>query len=81
MLRADVTITITNTVEGPMAALALAGADAPRITMRIQGLKARTDMDVMGRAIATVTDVASKQMFMLGGARVARFTCTCRRLT
>jgi hypothetical protein len=65
MLRADVTITITNTVEGPMAALALAGADAPRITLRIQGLKARTDMDVMGRAIATVTDVASKQIFML----------------
>jgi hypothetical protein len=63
MLRADVTITLTNTVEGPMAALA--GADAPRITMRIQGLKARTDMDVMGRAIATVTDVASKQIFML----------------
>lgn len=63
MLRADVTITMTNTVEGPMAALA--GADAPRITMRIQGLKARTDIDVMGRAIATVTDVGSKQIFML----------------
>ena len=63
MLRADVTITMTNTVEGPMAALA--GADAPRITLRIQGLKARTDMDVMGRVIATVTDVGSKQIFML----------------
>ena len=65
MLRADVTITMTNTVEGPMAGLALAGADAPQITMRIQGFKARTDIDVMGRAIATVTDVASKQIFML----------------
>jgi hypothetical protein len=52
-----------------MTALALAGADAPRITMRIQGLKARTDIDVMGRAIATVTDVASKQIFMLDPAQ------------
>ena len=67
MLRADVTITMTNTVEGPVAALA--GTDAPRITMRIQGLKARTDMEIMGRAIATVTDVASKQIFLLDPAQ------------
>jgi hypothetical protein len=33
--------------------------------MRIQGLKSRTDMDVMGRAIVTISDVAAQQMLML----------------
>jgi hypothetical protein len=66
VVRADVTITMTSSIEGPMAALA--GANAPSITMRIQGLKARTDMDVMGRTLATIADVAGKQMLMLDQA-------------
>ena len=63
VVRADVTITLTNSIEGPIAALA--GANAPSITMRIQGLKARTDIDVMGRVVATISDLDGKQMLML----------------
>jgi hypothetical protein len=35
------------------------------MTVRIQGLKARTDMDVMGRPVVTISDVAGKQLLML----------------
>ena len=63
VLRADVTITMTNSIEGPMAALA--GANSPSITMRIQGLKARTDIDVMGRVVATISDLDGRQMLVL----------------
>jgi hypothetical protein len=43
---------LTNTVDGPMAGLV--GGNAPSITMRVQGLKSRTDIDIMGRTGATV---------------------------
>jgi hypothetical protein len=61
--RADVTLTMTNTIEGPMAALT--GGSAPSMTLRIQGQKSRTDMEVMGRTFATISDVAGKQMVVL----------------
>lgn len=60
---ADVTITMTNSIDGPMAGLV--GANGSSMTMRVQGLKARTDMEIMGRTLATVMDVADKQIFML----------------
>jgi hypothetical protein len=63
LLGADVTITMTNSIEGPMAALA--GVNAQGITMRVQGLKARTDTDVMGRTFVIISDVAGQQMLML----------------
>jgi hypothetical protein len=63
LLRADVTITMTNSIEGPMAALA--GGNPAGITMRVQGLKARTDTDVMGRTVAMISDVVGQQMLML----------------
>jgi hypothetical protein len=63
VVRADVTITTTNSIDGPMAGLV--GANGSSMTMRVQGLKARSDMEIMGRTLATVMDVAGKQIFML----------------
>ena len=63
VIRADVTITMTNSMEGPIAGLA--GANMPSMTMRIQGLKARTDMNIVDRSFATISDVAARQALML----------------
>ena len=63
VVHADVTITMTNSMEGPLAGLA--GANMPSMTMRIQGLKARTDMDIVDRSFATISDVAARQALML----------------
>lgn len=63
VVHADVTVTMTNSIDGPMAGLI--AAKVPSITMRVQGLKARTDIDGMGPTVATIMDVADKQMFML----------------
>jgi hypothetical protein len=65
-VRADVTITMTTSIEGPTAALA--GVTPLSSTTRIQGLKARTDMEVMGRTATTITDVAGRQLLMLDHA-------------
>jgi hypothetical protein len=59
---ADVTITVTNTIDGPVTGLI--GANGT-MTMRVQGQKARNDMDVMGRTIVMIIDVAGKQTLML----------------
>jgi hypothetical protein len=72
--RADVTLTMTNSIEGSM--VTATGTSAPRIVMRVQGLKSRTDVEVMGRSFATIIDVASKQMLMLDPAQK-----TARRVT
>jgi hypothetical protein len=63
-LAADITITQTMTMEGPAAAM-MAGGQMPKTTMRIKGLKARTDIEVMGQTISTITDVAKKQVIIL----------------
>ena len=44
VVRADVTITMTNGIDGPMAGLV--GANGSSMTMRVQGLKARSDMEI-----------------------------------
>jgi hypothetical protein len=61
-VRADVTITMTNSIDGPMAGLIGTNGST---TIRVQGLKARHDMDVMGRTIVMLIDVDGKQSFML----------------
>ena len=62
VVRADVTITMTNSVDGPMAGLIGAAGST---TLRVQGLKARHDIEVMGRTMATVIDVAARETFLL----------------
>ena len=64
VLHADLTLTQTITVEGGPAAM-MGGSAAPRITMRIKGMKARVETEVMGRSTVMLTDLSAKQMIML----------------
>lgn len=68
-LGADVTIVQTTTVEGGMAAMAAqaGGADAlsPKMTTRLKGQRTRTDVETGPVNIATIMDLASKQIIIL----------------
>jgi hypothetical protein len=66
VVRADITIVQTMTVEGGMAAMS-GQAIAPKTTTRIKGLKARTDMDMPGvnMSMSTIADLVAKQMTIL----------------
>ena len=64
VVRADVTITQTTSVEGGPAAMAGAAA-TPKTTTRIKGMKQRTDIDVAGQSISTIVDLTTKQVAIL----------------
>lgn len=63
-LAADVTVTSVVSMQagGPAAAM---GNMAPRMTMRIKGLKARADIDMNGQKMSSITDLGAKQMILL----------------
>jgi hypothetical protein len=63
-VRADVTIVQTTTVEGGMAAMG-GGTVSPTMTTRVKGMKSRTDVDAANMQIATLTDLAAKQVTVL----------------
>jgi hypothetical protein len=63
---ADVTITQTMTMEGKMAA-AMGGA-TPQMVTRIKGMMSRTDIDVMGQSMASITDLTVPQFVLLNAA-------------
>ena len=62
-VRADVTVTTEVTIDGPMAAMM--GGAMPRLIMRVKGTKSRTDVEVMGQSVSTITDVAARQVIVL----------------
>ena len=67
-LRADVTIVQTTTVEGGMAAMAAqagGGSMSPKTTTRLKGQKTRTDVETGPVNVATIMDLASKQVIIL----------------
>lgn len=64
VVRADVTIQQTTSVEGGPAAMAGAAA-MPKTTTRIKGMKQRTDIDVAGQSISTIVDLTTKQVAIL----------------
>src|SRR5687768_10212274 len=71
-LRADITVTQTMTMEGAAAAMMPAG-QLPKITMRIKGMKARTDIETGGQTVTAITDLEAKQVMMLmPGSTVAK---------
>ena len=71
-LRADIGITQSRTVEGPAAVLT-PDAGLPRVTMRIKGMKARTDVETYGHTVTAITDVETQQVMMLRtGSNIAR---------
>ncbi len=63
VLHADVTVTTVTTMEG--GASAMMGGVTPKVVMRIKGMKARADIDVMGQNMSTLADLATKQMILL----------------
>lgn len=65
VVRADVTVVQTTTIEGGMAAMG-AGAPSPTTTTRIKGQKRRDDVEVPSMMqLATITDLAAKQIVIL----------------
>ncbi len=64
VLRADVTITQTMTIEGPAAAL-MGNSAPPQIVMRIKGTKVRTETQILGQSAVVLSDLATKQIITL----------------
>ena len=63
-VRADVTVVQTMTMEGGAAAMMPPG-QMPKMTMRIKGMKSRTDIDAGGMIVTAITDLVTKQVIML----------------
>ena len=66
-VRADITVVQTTTVEGGVAAMAPPGSNmSPKMTVRIKGLKSRTDMELPPTLnMSSITDLVAKQMILL----------------
>lgn len=63
IVRADITIVQTTTIEGGMGA---GGANmSPKMTNRIKGLKSRSDIELPNVNASTITDLTTKQVIML----------------
>lgn len=67
VLRADVTLVQTTTIEGGMASMAAAngGNVSPTMTTRVKGMKTRTDVDAGPVAVSTIVDLTAKQLTIL----------------
>jgi len=64
VVRADVTVVQTTTVEGGMATMA-GGNMSPKVTMRVKGMKSRTEMDSGPASAVTIVDLVTKQVTIL----------------
>ena len=65
VVRADVTIVQTTTVEGGMAAMAQGAIPSPTMTTRVKGMRSRVELDAGAMSIVTITDLTTKQMIIL----------------
>jgi hypothetical protein len=66
VVRADVTIVQTTTVEGGMAAMAPGGIPTPTITVRVKGMRSRTDIEAGSViSVSTIADLLAKQIIVL----------------
>jgi hypothetical protein len=63
-LRADVTVTTTMTMEGAAAANLPQGA-LPKITLRVKGMKSRSDIETAGTTVSVITDLTTRQVITL----------------
>ena len=64
---ADVTIVTTMSIQGAPAG-AMDPANPPKMTLRVKGMKMRTDTDAGGMSMGSIADVSAKQMIILNGA-------------
>jgi hypothetical protein len=67
IVRADVTIVQTTTVEGGIAA-SVGQVPPTRMTTRIKGMKSRTDLDLPTGAVSMIADLVTKQVIILNHA-------------
>lgn len=65
VVRADVTLVQTTTVEGGMAAMAPGGMPSPTITTRVKGMRSRTELEAGAATTVTITDLTAKQVIVL----------------
>lgn len=63
-LRADIRVTQSRTVSGP-AAVMMPAEGLPKTTIRIKGMKARTDIDKYGETDTKLADVEAKHVLLL----------------
>jgi hypothetical protein len=61
---ADVTITTVTTIEGAMVSAGTGGI-SPRVVVRISGTKSRMDIDTGDQVLATISDTATNQAYLL----------------
>lgn len=66
-LRADVTLVQTTTIEGALAQMAAQAGNSvsPTLTTRVKGMKSRTDVEVGPVRVATIIDLAARQIITL----------------
>ena len=73
-LRADVTVTTVMTMEGQAASMMPPGS-LPKITLRIKGMKSRSDIETAGMTVSAITDLATKQVItLMPNSKVALLT-------
>jgi hypothetical protein len=64
VVRADVTIVQTTTMEGGMTAMGGANM-SPKMTNRVKGMKSRSDIELSNVNASTITDLIAKQVVVL----------------
>jgi len=64
-LAADVTVTISTTIEGGLAAGASNTGTSSKVVTKISGAKSRTDLDMGDQVMTTIIDTESNQMHVL----------------
>ena len=62
---ADVTVTISTSIEGGLAAGPSSTGMTPKVVTKISGAKSRTDVDTGDQALTTIIDTGSNQMYVL----------------
>jgi hypothetical protein len=62
---ADVTVTITTSIEGGLAAGPSNAGMSPKVVTKVSGTKSRTDVDMDNQVVTTIIDTASGQMYVL----------------
>jgi hypothetical protein len=63
-LAADLTVTTVTTIEGAMMSVG-SGGITPKVVVRISGTKSRMDVDTGDQVIATISDTATNQAWLL----------------
>jgi hypothetical protein len=64
LVRADVNVVQTTTMEGGLAAMGGANM-SPKLTTRVKGMKSRTDFELPNTSLSVITDLVAKQTIVL----------------